>query len=36
MLRIEKVFEAAGIIEELDAYNQLIPDGQNWKATFMI
>ncbi|MDP4789024.1 MAG: DUF3501 family protein [Haliea sp.] len=36
MLRIEKVFEAAGIIEELDAYNPLIPDGQNWKATFMI
>lgn len=36
MLRIEKVFEAAGIQEELDAYNPLIPDGSNWKATFMI
>ncbi len=36
MLRIEKVFEAAGIHEELDAYNPLIPDGHNWKATFMI
>ena len=36
MLRIEKVFEAAGIQEELDAYNPLIPDGDNWKATFMI
>jgi hypothetical protein len=36
MLRIEKVFEAAGIEEELEAYNPLIPDGSNWKATFMI
>lgn len=36
MLRIEKVFEAEGIAEELDAYNPLIPSGQNWKATFMI
>lgn len=36
MLRIEKVFEAAGIQEELDAYNPLIPDGTNWKATFML
>ncbi len=36
MLRIEKVFEAAGIEEELEAYNPLIPDGRNWKATFMI
>jgi hypothetical protein len=36
MLRIEKVFEAAGIMEELEAYNPLIPDGRNWKATFMI
>lgn len=36
MLRIEKVFEAAGIQEELDAYNPLIPDGANWKATFML
>lgn len=36
MLRIEKIFEAEGIKEELDAYNPLIPDGSNWKATFMI
>ncbi len=36
MLRIEKVFEADGIMEELDAYNPLIPTGRNWKATFMI
>jgi hypothetical protein len=36
MLRIEKIFEAAGIQEELDAYNPLIPDGCNWKATFMM
>ncbi len=36
MLRIEKVFEADGIQEELDAYNPLIPDGHNWKATFML
>jgi hypothetical protein len=36
MLRIEKVFEAAGINEELETYNPLIPDGHNWKATFML
>ena len=36
MLRIEKVFESHAINEELDAYNPLIPDGHNWKATFMI
>ena len=36
MLRTERVFEAAGIEEELEAYNPLIPDGSNWKATFMI
>ena len=36
MLRIEKIFDAAGINEELDTYNPLIPDGNNWKATFMI
>jgi hypothetical protein len=36
MLRIERIFEAAGIQDELDAYNPLIPDGSNWKATFMI
>ena len=36
MLRIERIFEAAGICDELEAYNPLIPDGNNWKATFMI
>ncbi len=36
MLRIEKVFKAEGIQDELDAYNPLIPDGSNWKATFML
>ena len=35
-LRVERIFEADGIQEELDAYNPLIPDGSNWKATFMI
>lgn len=36
MLRIEKIFEASGIQEELDAYNPLIPDGDNWKCTLFI
>ncbi len=36
MLRIERIFEVDAIQEELDAYNPLIPDGNNWKATFMI
>ena len=36
ILRTEKIFEAEGIEEELEAYNPLIPDGSNWKATFMI
>lgn len=36
MLRIEKIFEQDGIQEELDVYNPLIPDGNNWKATFML
>ena len=36
MLRIEKIFESEGINEELEAYNPLIPDGTNWKATFMM
>ena len=36
MLRAERVFEAEGIEEELSAYTPLIPDGTNWKATFMI
>ena len=36
MLRVERIFEASGIQEELDAYNPLIPDGRNWKATFLI
>ncbi|HEX3896471.1 MAG TPA: DUF3501 family protein [Rudaea sp.] len=36
MLRIERIFESAGITEELDAYNPLIPDGTNLKATMLI
>jgi hypothetical protein len=36
MLRAERIFEAAGIEEEIAAYNPLIPDGTNLKATFMI
>ena len=36
MLRIERIFEAAGIADELNAYNPLIPDGSNWKATLLI
>ncbi len=35
MLRIEKVFEAAAIEEELSAYNPLIPDGTNLKCSAM-
>ena len=36
MLRLERIFEAEGIQQELDVYNPLIPDGSNWKATFMV
>ncbi len=36
MLRVERIFEAESIQEELDAYNPLIPDGSNWKATFLL
>jgi len=36
MLRAERIFEPAGIREELDTYNPLIPDGSNWKATLLI
>ncbi|MHB1057725.1 MAG: DUF3501 family protein [Rhodanobacter sp.] len=36
MLRIERIFEGAGIQDELDAYNPLIPDGKNLKATLLI
>ena len=36
MLKAEKIFDAEGIEEELAAYNPLIPDGSNWKATFMM
>lgn len=36
MLRAERIFEQAGIAEELAAYNPLIPDGRNWKATLLI
>ena len=36
MLRAERIFEEEGIMDELGAYNPLIPDGSNWKATMMI
>jgi len=36
MLRIERIFEEEGIQGELDAYNPLVPDGTNWKATMLI
>ena len=36
MLRIERIFEEQGIQHELDAYNPLVPDGTNWKATMLL
>ncbi len=36
MLRVERIFEEEGILEELETYNPLIPDGSNLKATFML
>ena len=36
MLRIEKIFEEQGIQDEIDAYNPLVPDGRNFKATMLI
>jgi hypothetical protein len=36
MLRVEKIFEEKGIIDEIEAYKALIPDGRNWKVTMMI
>ena len=36
MLRIERIFEEEGIQHELEAYNPLVPDGGNWKATMLI
>src|SRR6202034_2170382 len=36
MLRVERIFEAAGIQDELDAYNPLIPSGSNWKVTLLL
>ena len=36
MLRLERIFEPEKIQEELDSYNPLIPNGSNWKATFML
>jgi hypothetical protein len=36
MLRAERIFEDSGIQEELDAYNPLVPDGRNFKATMML
>ena len=36
MLRTERIFEPEGIVEELAAYNPLIPDGSNWKVTLLL
>jgi hypothetical protein len=36
MLRVERIFEDSGIEEELSAYNPLVPDGRNFKATMML
>jgi hypothetical protein len=36
MLRAERIFESEGVAEELAAYNPLIPDGTNLKATMML
>lgn len=36
MLRIEKVFEENGILQEIEVYAPLVPDGSNWKATLLI
>jgi hypothetical protein len=36
MLRVERIFEAQGIQDELDTYNPLVPDGRNFKATMML
>lgn len=36
MLRAERIFEEEGILDELEAYNPLVPDGTNWKATLML
>ena len=36
MLRIEKIFEEEGIVQEIEAYAPLMPDGSNWKATMLI
>ena len=36
MLRIEKIFEEDGILQEIEAYAPLVPDGSNWKATMLI
>jgi hypothetical protein len=36
MLRIEKVFEEEGILQEIEAYAPLVPSGPNWKATMML
>jgi Protein of unknown function (DUF3501) len=36
MLRVEKIFDEEGIQHEIDSYNPLIPDGNNFKATMLI
>ena len=36
MLRVEKIFEEQGILDEINVYGPLVPDGTNWKATMLI
>jgi hypothetical protein len=36
MLRIEKIFEEEGILQEIEAYAPLMPEGSNWKATMLL
>jgi hypothetical protein len=36
MLRVEKIFEEEGIVQEIEAYAPLVPDGSNWKATMLL
>jgi hypothetical protein len=36
MLRVEKIFEEEGILQEIEAYAPLVPDGSNWKATMLL
>jgi len=36
LMRVEKITAEADLLEELRAYNPLIPDGNNLKVTFML